>query len=130
MDIYEVALSVHVTCVVITGSFFAIRGIWMLTESPLLSHRWVKVLPHVIDTVLLLSAIALAVVTAQYPLVHTWLTVKVVLLVVYVLLGVGALRGKSRKVRMGCFLAAMATFGYIVTVAYYHHPLGLFWGIP
>lgn len=100
----------------------------MLVDSPLLNHRIVKVAPHLIDTVLLVSALLLAMLIQQYPGVHDWLTVKVMALVVYILLGMVALRrGPTRSIRAGAFVLALATFGFIVSVAIYHHPAGLFW---
>lgn len=122
---YLVTYYIHVTCVILSGSFFAVRGFWMLTRSPILQHRLVKVFPHIIDTVLLGSAIALTVIIEQYPFVNSWLTVKVVALIAYILLGVAALRGKTPLVRGSMFAAAILTFGFIVSVAWYHHPLGI-----
>ncbi|MBD3647896.1 MAG: SirB2 family protein [Pseudomonadales bacterium] len=117
---------IHVSCVVLSGSFFLVRGFWMLTDNAVLQNRLVKVLPHVIDTVLLGSAITLTFFVNQYPLVNHWLTVKVVALVVYILLGVVALRGNTPSTRITAFTCAILTFGFIVSVAWYHHPLGLF----
>ena len=72
----------------------------------------------------------LATILHQYPFVHGWLTVKVVLLVVYVLLGSYALkRGRTRAVRIACWLAAIAVYGLIISVARAHHPLGLLVGL-
>lgn len=123
---YLVTYYIHVTCVILSGSFFVVRGFWMLTRSSILQHRLVKVLPHIIDTVLLGSAIVLTVIIEQYPLVNSWLTVKVVALIIYILLGVAALRGKTSLIRGAAFAAAILTFGFIVSVAWYHHPLGIF----
>jgi len=108
----------HVTCVALSYAGFVLRGIWMIRDSPVLERRWVRVLPHVVDTVLLASAIALAVVLKQYPLVEPWLTAKVAGLVLYIVLGMVALRyGTTRGVRMGAWIAAQAVFLYIVAVA-------------
>ncbi len=118
---------IHVSFVILSGTFFVVRGIWMLTDSPLLMLRPVKIVPHIIDTVLLLSAVALAMVIGQYPFVQSWLTVKVVALVVYIGLGVIALRpGRSKQVRSGAFVAAILVFAFIVSVALTRHPLGVF----
>lgn len=108
----------HIFSVVLSGSFFLLRGIWMLREPDLLQRRWVKVLPHVIDTLLLGSALAMVFWSAQYPFVQPWLTAKVVALLVYIVLGSVALkRGKTRAVRRRAFIAALVIFAYIVTVA-------------
>jgi uncharacterized membrane protein SirB2 len=84
----------------------------------MLERRWVRVLPHVVDTVLLASAIALVVMLKQYPLVEPWLTAKVAGLVLYIALGMVALRhGTTRRIRTGAWFAAQAVFLYIVAVA-------------
>lgn len=113
----------HITCAILSGSFFLIRGTWMLTASPLLQQRWVRIAPHLVDTLLLASAITLAVMSGQYPLAQNWLTAKVVALLVYIVLGAIALkRGKTRAVRTAAFVAALAVFAYIVTVAVTKQP--------
>ena len=90
----------------------------MMLNSPMLAHRWVRVAPHVVDTVLLASAIALAVMVGQYPLVDDWLTAKVLGLVVYIVLGMIALkRGRTRAARITAFCSALLVFAYIVAVA-------------
>jgi uncharacterized membrane protein SirB2 len=99
----------------------------MLLESDLLDLKWVRVLPHFIDTLLLLSAISLTIQIQQFPFVESWLTVKVIALIMYILFGVVALRrGKTKVQRVVFLILAMLTFGFIVTVALGHHPLGLF----
>lgn len=108
----------HVTCVVLSGAGFALRGAWMLQGSPLLAQRWVRVLPHVVDSALLASAIALAVMLEQYPLAQGWLTAKLIGLVVYIALGTIALkRGRTRALRLTAFGGALLVFAYIVAVA-------------
>ncbi|MES2743370.1 MAG: SirB2 family protein [Pseudomonadota bacterium] len=116
----------HVLFVALSGALFLLRGCWMMADSAKLQQRWVKVLPHVVDTLLLASAIALAVATGQYPLAQAWLTAKVVALLLYIVLGVAALkRGKTKTVRVVAFAGALATFAYIVLVALSKHPLPL-----
>lgn len=115
---YTQLLHLHVACVVLSGTGFALRGWWMISASPLLAQRWVRVLPHVVDTVLLASAIGLAVTLRQYPLVHAWLTAKLAGLVAYIILGSIALkRGRTRRVRIAAFGGALLAFAYIVAVA-------------
>jgi uncharacterized membrane protein SirB2 len=117
---------VHVSCVVASGTFFLIRGMWMLLDSSMLQHPVVRIAPHVIDTLLLASAIVLAITIRQYPITDDWLTVKVVLLVVYILLGTVALkRGKTKRIRSICLVLALLTFGFMMSVALSHHPLGI-----
>lgn len=115
---YTLLKYLHLACVVLSGTGFVVRGAWMMRGSPMLARRWVRVVPHVVDTVLLASAIALAVMIRQYPLVHAWLTAKVFGLVAYIVLGTIALkRGRTRAVRLTAFAGALLVFAYIVAVA-------------
>ena len=115
---------VHVTCVVLTYCGFFVRGVWMLRGSELLQARWVRILPHLVDTALLASAIALAWTLRQYPFVQPWLTAKVTGLVLYIVLGTVALRrGRTRAIRLGAWLAAQAVFFYVVAVALTRSPV-------
>lgn len=108
----------HVTCAALSGSMFLLRGIWMLLDSPALQQRWVRIAPHVIDTLLLASALIMVYWSAQYPFAQNWLTAKVIALLAYIGLGTIALkRGKTRVVRIGAFSGAVLVFAYIVGVA-------------
>ena len=114
---------IHVTCAVLSFLLFVLRGVWMLQGSALLQRRWVKIVPHAVDTLLLASALVMVFWSAQYPVVQAWLTAKVVALVAYIVLGTIALkRGKTKTVRVGAFLAALAVFAYIVKVALTRQP--------
>jgi len=115
---YTLLKYLHVSCVVLSGAGFVLRGVWMLQGSPMLAHPWVRVAPHVLDTVLLISAIALAVMIDQYPLAHAWLTAKVFGLIAYIVLGTIALkRGRTPGIRFAAFCGALIVFFYIVAVA-------------
>lgn len=118
MTAYSFALMLHVSAVTLSGVFFFVRGIWMLQESKLLQTKPVKILPHVIDTVLLLSAFTLAYLLSAYPFSDAWLTAKLLALFVYIGLGVFTLRGKSKTIRSAAFAAALLTFSYIIGVAF------------
>jgi uncharacterized membrane protein SirB2 len=110
--------SIHVIAAAVSYTLFFVRGVWMLVDSPWLKKRWVRILPHLNDTLLLAAAIWMTVVIHQYPGTHAWLTAKVAGLVVYIGLGMVALRhGKTRRVRMLAWIAAQAVFLYIVAVA-------------
>ena len=118
---------VHVSCVILSVCGFVLRGVWMLADSPLLRQRWVKVFPHVVDTALLASAIALAIISSQYPLAQSWLTAKVIGLIAYIVCGAIALkRGKTKTVRAVFFVVALLIFAYIVLVALNRSPLAVF----
>ncbi|NMF97297.1 SirB2 family protein [Aromatoleum toluolicum] len=115
----------HVLCAVLSISGFVLQGVWMMRRSPLLDHRITRILPHLIDTVFLGSAITLATMSGQYPFVAPWVTAKVVALVVYILLGATALRwGRTMRVRVLALLAALLTFSWIVSVALSKNPAG------
>jgi len=121
---YLLLKSIHISAVILSGTLFFTRGLWMLSGSPRLQQTWVKVVPHIIDTVLLASAIALTLRIQQYPFTHHWLTAKVLGLLLYIALGMIALkRGRSRRVRLLAWLAALAVFLYIVAVAVTHDAL-------
>lgn len=115
---YLVFKHLHVSFAAFSGLLFLLRGFWMLRESPRLQQRWVRIVPHVVDTLLLASALIMVVWSGQYPFVQGWLTAKVVALVAYIVLGTIALkRGKTRPVRIGALIAAALVFAYIVKVA-------------
>jgi uncharacterized membrane protein SirB2 len=115
----------HILCAILSVSGFVLQGIWMMAHSPLLDHRITRRLPHVIDTVFLLSGITLATISGQIPFVAPWLTSKVVALVVYILLGAVALRrGPTMTIRIIAFVLALFTFVWIVSVALTKNPAG------
>lgn len=115
---------IHITFAALSGVLFLVRGIWMLSGSQQLQRRWVKVVPHIVDTLLLVSAIGLVVWSSQYPGEQSWLTAKVVALVGYIVLGIIALkRGRTKQVRVAAFAGALACFAYIVAVAVTKTPL-------
>ncbi|MGH8505428.1 MAG: SirB2 family protein [Stenotrophobium sp.] len=125
LEWYPVLKIIHVSSVCLSLGLFMLRGGWMLADSPRLQQRWVKVLPHVVDTTLLASAVGLVVMLRQYPFVQSWLTAKVLALVAYIVLGsIGLKYGRSKSVRACACIAAIAVFGYIVSVALTHNPLG------
>lgn len=123
MITYLAIKHLHVTCVVLSGMGFCLRGAWMLVGSPRLGARWVRVAPHLIDSTLLASALTLAVWSGQYPFVAPWLTAKVCGLLVYIGCGTMALkRGRTPRIRLGFLVAALAAFAYIVGVALTRSP--------
>ncbi len=115
---YTLLKYLHISCVLLSGSGFVLRGAWMLQGSPALARRWVRVAPHAVDTVLLASATALAAMSGQYPLAQDWLTAKVFGLIAYIVLGTIALkRGRTPGIRLAAFCGALAVLAYIVAVA-------------
>lgn len=124
MESYAALKHLHMTCVALSGLFFLVRGVWLLQSPEKLQAKWVRISPHVIDTVLLLSGIAMLVTAAFFPpFVH----VKLALLVVYIGLGVMAFRkAKTVGQKAGFLLAAITVFLFMISVALSKSPLGIF----
>ena len=115
--LYETVKLVHVTAVAVSFSLFFLRGIWMMVDSPNLGRRWVRVVPHVNDTLLLAAGVWLAFELRLSP-ATPWLAAKLVALLVYIGLGMLALRpGRPKRARIAAWIAALAVFGYIAAVA-------------
>jgi uncharacterized membrane protein SirB2 len=120
---YSALKHIHLTFAAFSGGLFLMRGLWMMTDSAQLQRRWVRIVPHVVDTLLLASAIGLAALSQQYPLQTHWLSAKVVALAVYIVLGAIALKhGRTKRTRVAALLAALACFAYIVIVALTKNP--------
>ena len=118
MTSYEIFKIMHVATALISIIGFIMRGIWMMCSSTLLQQRWVKVVPHINDTILLLSAIALVFITSLYPGPIQFINVKIIALVLYIVLGTIALkRGKTMRIRIIAWVLAILVFMYIFAVA-------------
>ena len=123
---------IHIACVLASGGIFFLRGSLVLAGAQR-PAMWapVRYLSYTIDTALLTTALMLATMLHQYPFVHGWLTVKVLLLVLYIVLGSHALRRASTRRRKAvCFSAAVVVYLFIISVARSHHPLGFLSGLP
>jgi uncharacterized membrane protein SirB2 len=124
---YAALKMIHVTSVVVSYLLFSLRSMWMMRGSAVLQQRWVKITPHVVDTILLVSAITLAMRIQQDPINDSWLSAKVAGLLIYIGLGMMELRfAKTRKMRISAWIAAQAAFLYIVLVALTKNPILLF----
>jgi len=124
---YALLKMIHVSSVILSYLLFLLRGVWLIRDSTNLRQRWIKILPHIIDTVLLTSAVFLAMAIQQNPLQDSWLTAKVAGLLLYIALGMVAMRfGKTRRTKIIAWVAAQCVFIYIVLVAITKSPvLGL-----
>jgi len=110
--------SIHVICALLSISGFIYRGILKLTSPEKLAQKWLKITPHIIDTVLLASAIYLVFAMQYYPSLFNWVTVKIIALVLYIVLGLFTLRFcKTRTGIIISFTLAISMFTYIVFVA-------------
>lgn len=115
---YLTLKSLHLLMAALSISGFAIRGYWMMTSSEYLSHRVVRVAPHIVDTLFLVSGIWLALMLSLNTFAAPWLLAKIVGLVLYIVLGTIALkRGPTLRIRAIAFVAALVTFAYIVGAA-------------
>lgn len=129
IEFYPEIRLVHIAAVLASGVLFLSRGLVLFA-----GRRWAMAAPlrylsYTIDTVLLTAALMLTTIVQQYPFVHAWLTVKVLLLAVYIGLGVVAFwMGRTRKARVAAWAAALAVYAYIYTVARAHDPLGFLSG--
>jgi uncharacterized membrane protein SirB2 len=129
IEFYPQIKWVHVAAVIASGVLFALRGTGVLAGARWPMFAPLRYLTYTIDTVLLTAALMLATILRQYPFVHAWLTVKVLLLVVYIVLGSFALkRAGTPTVRAACFAAALLVYLFIASVARMHHPLGILAG--
>jgi uncharacterized membrane protein SirB2 len=127
LEFYPAIKLLHVGAVLASGGLFFVRGLAVNLGAGWAMARPLRMASYLIDTVLLAAAILLAILLHQYPFAQAWLTAKVLLLVVYVVLGSFALkRGRTRTIRFTCWLAAVAVFGLIITIAVLHDPLGPF----
>ena len=118
---------VHVAAVVASGTLFLGRGALALARWRHVMHPVLRYGSMLIDTVLLAAGLTLMFLIGQYPFVNGWLTAKLILLIVYIALGTFALkRAQTQSVRATCYLLALATFAYIISVAVAHDPLGIF----
>ena len=108
----------HITFAVISFIGFSLRGYWMVMESALLQTKAAKILPHLNDTLLLGTAIALVVMTRQYPIVLGWVTLKILLLILYIVFGTFALkRGRNKALRIKFLMASVVVVLGIFLVA-------------
>ncbi|WP_166206821.1 SirB2 family protein [Cognatiluteimonas telluris] len=129
MAFYPQIKWVHIAAVTTSGSLFALRGALVQAGRP----RWamaapVRYLSYSVDTVLLTAALMLLTILPGAMFANGWLTTKLVLVVVYVVLGTFALkRGRTPQVRTACWLAALLVFATIIGIARVHHPLGWFY---
>jgi uncharacterized membrane protein SirB2 len=116
--LYPALKIVHVSTVTLSVSLFLLRAGWMLADSPRLNRLWVRVLPHVNDTLLLAAALGMVYLSKQYPFVEPWLTAKLLALLVYIVAGSIALRrGRTRGVRLAALALALVSVIYILAVA-------------
>ncbi len=120
--------NIHIFTALISFTLFFIRGLWVMKGSAMMQQKWVKIVPHLNDTLLLGTAIALTISIGQYPFSDGWLTAKLLALVAYICLGIEALRLARTDIgRAAAWLAALVVFLFIVSVAVTRMPFGFFY---
>ena len=121
---YMMAKHLHLTAVGLSILFFIFRFVWSQLDANALSKKWVKILPHIIDTVLLGSAVWLCIILSQYPFVNAWLTFKVIGVILYIVCGLFALKkAKTTLSKWAFFIAAIGVLMATAMVAVTKQPL-------
>ena len=109
--------SLHVMLAYLTVIGFVLRAVWSLTDSPFKHHKLVKILPHVIDTLLLVIGVVMAYQLSIAPL-EGWLAAKLVGLLAYIGFGVVTMRGSTTAIKLLGLVGALVSVGYIFAVAF------------
>jgi len=127
MTLYEIVKYIHVTAIILSISGFVSRVILKINDSPYQARYWFKKLPHMVDTVLLASALTMVYILDVNPFTTYWIAEKIIGLLIYIILGMVALRwGKTRTIRKAAGISAVLVFAYIVYVAHYKTPAVVF----
>jgi uncharacterized membrane protein SirB2 len=122
---YALVKLVHQSAVALSISGFFVRGLGALGDAAWVKSRAAKTLPHIVDSVLLLSALTLAWLLRLHPGNAPWLLAKIIGLVLYIGLGMLALKpGRPWALRAAAWVGALAIFGWIVSVALTKNPMG------
>ncbi|WP_438951910.1 SirB2 family protein [Porticoccus sp.] len=120
---YLILKNTHVALALLNITLFVVRAVWSVNASPQLQQTWARIVPHIIDTLLLASAVYLMIASQQYPFADNWLTAKLVALLVYIGLGTCAIkRGRTAGSRLLFSLMSVTVFCYIFAVAVTHSP--------
>lgn len=126
MHLFESLKLIHVTCALLSISGFTLRGYWRLTDNPWRNRKLTRVLPHIVDTLLLGSAVGMLMAWGLSPLVLPWITAKICALLLYIGLGMVVMRfASTRRGQVLAYSLALLTAGYIVSVAYTKSALGV-----
>nr|WP_299380462.1 SirB2 family protein [uncultured Halomonas sp.] len=124
MASYLLIKQLHMLAAGLSIALFMLRAWWSVRESPQLERRWVRIFPHVIDTVLLAAGVTLMVLLKAWPTQQPWLAAKLIGLVAYIGVGTIAIkRGRTPATRGVTALIAIAIFAYIVGAAVTRDPL-------
>lgn len=121
---YTAVKHIHMTCIALSVLLFIMRFIWTMTQSSMLQKKWVKITPHIVDTLLILSAATLCVLISQYPFVTPWVTEKLVGLFMYVFMVALALKmARTNFMRVIGFIGALSWIAFTALVAISKQPI-------
>jgi uncharacterized membrane protein SirB2 len=121
---YEAVKHIHLTTIALSVVLFLLRFVLNAMQSPLLQKKWLKIVPHIVDTFLLVSAVTLCVLLKQYPFVDAWVTEKVLALVMYVFMVTLALKlGRNGFMRGIGLVGALSWIAYAGMVAVSKQPI-------
>ncbi|MFQ3237696.1 MAG: putative membrane protein SirB2 [Paraglaciecola sp.] len=121
---YAAAKHIHLTAIALSVLLFLLRFLWTLRGSPMLQKKWVKIVPHIVDTLLLLSAATLCILISQYPFATPWVTEKVLGLLMYLFMVTLALKiAKTGLMRAVGLVGALSWLAFTGLVAITKHPL-------
>ena len=116
---------IHMGLALLSIAGFVLRWCWRMLQSPLAMTRAARVVPHLVDTVFLATAVMLSSMAGRDSLGAAWFSAKIIGLVLYILLGMMAMRSAPAVRRsLPAFIAAVLVFAWIVTVAITKSPLG------
>lgn len=121
MGIYEVIKYIHISCVFLSLSGFSLRAYFLLRDPERLSQGWLKYPPHIVESLLLFSALAMLPLINQYPFVDGWLTAKLVAMLLYIGVAGYTLHAvHTFKKKLFYISLSFSLFLYIVGVAVFH----------
>ena len=120
---YAAFKHLHVLFVVISVVLFVVRFIWKQRDSGMLQKKWAKIVPHINDTLLLLSAIAMLVISQRAPIADPWVTEKVIGVIGYILFALIAMKGSTKAVSWFGFVIACGWLAALFHVAFSKMPL-------
>ncbi|GIU18908.1 SirB family protein [Shewanella colwelliana] len=114
-SLYPAIKHIHLTFIALSVLFFIVRFVLHIRQSPIMDKKFVKIAPHVIDTLLLLSGLTLCFIIKQYPFQDAWLTEKIGAVVAYIFLATIAL--KANRNTLFKVFAALGAIAWIVYAA-------------
>ena len=97
----------HVTFVAISVLLFVLRFVWRERQMAVAQQKWVKIVPHIVDTLLLLTIVGMLWHWQAWPWSSMWLMGKTVGLLGYIGLGVLTMKAKQPKVRWSAFVLTL-----------------------